>query len=217
MFGFNSDDLTEITVLLDRSGSMHTVQRETVEGFAAFVEKQKKVKGPCRLTLHQFDTAYETVYCNRPIRRVPPLTLVPRGATALLDAMGKCIQDNGARMERLPAGAKAFRTIVVIITDGMENSSREYRREQVVALVKKYTLEHDWQLVYLGANQDAIQEAGKMGIESGAAMEYRANRAGTMNAWEACGAAVARHRSVMQCRMTDSYFTDEERQGAMKK
>ncbi len=215
MFGFNTTDLTEITVLLDRSGSMHAVQEETVEGFAAFVGKQRKVDGSCRLTLHQFDTVYQTVYCNRPIHRVPQLRLFPRGGTALLDAMGKCIRDNAARIERLPVTSRPFRTIMVIITDGLENSSREFSREQVSSLVRHHTEQQDWQFVYLGANQDAIYEAGRMGIDQGAAMTYTANHLGTMNAWCATGEAVARHRCEPERRVAGSYFTREERRRAV--
>jgi hypothetical protein len=215
MFGFKTTNLTEITVLLDRSGSMHAVQEETVEGFAAFVQKQRQVGGPCRLTLHQFDTVYETVYCNRPIHRVPSLRLVPRGGTALLDAMGKCIRDNADRTARLSVASRPFRTIMVIITDGLENSSREFRRGHISSLVRHHTEHQDWQFVYLGANQDAIYEAGRIGIDQDAAMTYTANHRGTTNAWGATAEAVARHRCAPGRRVAGSYFTREERRRAI--
>jgi hypothetical protein len=216
MFGFNDRDRerTDITVVLDRSGSMQAVLGQTIEGFEAFVEKQKRTEGECRLTLYQFDTVYERVYRNRPIHRVPRLALRPRGATALFDAMGRAIRETAERIEWQTESQRPARVIMVIITDGMENSSREFTREQVFALVRHYTEICDWQFVFLGANQDAIQEATKLGIDAGAAMTYHANDLGTRNAWKATAEAVARHRQGTLGAVSGSYFTNEERRRA---
>jgi hypothetical protein len=212
MFGFVRDeDRTEITIVLDRSGSMHSIRDETIAGFLAFVDKQKTLPGICRLTLVQFDTIYETVYRERPIHKIRSLDLSPRGGTALLDAMGRAIQETAGRVESTWVSHQPTRTIVVTITDGQENSSREFTRTQVMELVRKYRDEHDWQFVFLGANQDAIQEAAKYGISSEAAMTYRAGPRGTMNAWQALGEAVGRHRQNKSRRPAGSYFTADER------
>lgn len=211
MFGFQHSDLTDITVLLDRSGSMQAVHEATVEGFQTFVEKQRQLGGACRLTLAQFDTHFETVYRNRPIHKVPRLELRPRGGTALLDAMGRVIGETAGRLSvrRQPA-----RVILVTITDGQENSSREFTRDQVFSLVRQHTDRHDWQFVFLGANQDAIQEAARMGIDSGAAMTYRATDRGARHVWAATGEAVARHRCAEGGKAKGEYFTFAERQAA---
>ena len=214
MFGFNSPDRTDITVILDRSGSMQSVYWQTVEGFEAFVEKQKHLPGDCRMTLVQFDTVYEVVYRSKPIHRVPPLKLNPRGATALLDAMGRTIHQTASRVERLAEYRRPSRLIIVVITDGLENSSREFTRKEVFSLVRQYTVSADWQFVFLGANQDAIREASQMGIDAGAAMTYKADVKGTMHAWQAAADAVVRHRRCGRARVAGSYFTDDERRAA---
>jgi hypothetical protein len=213
MFGLGNPDRTDITIVLDRSGSMQAVHRQTVDGFEAFVDKQRKLTGDCRLTLVQFDTIYETVYRNRPIHKVGRLDLQPRGATALLDAMGRAIQDTAARIA-VSWTAKPSRVIVVTITDGLENSSREFTREQVFDLVQHQTDRCDWQFVFLGANQDAIREAANVGIQADAAMTYCAGVRGTANAWSAVGEAIARHRRSPAAKMEGSYFTQEERASA---
>jgi hypothetical protein len=214
MFRFSKPDRTDITVILDRSGSMQSVYGQTVEGFEAFVDKQKHLPGNCRLTLVQFDTVYEVVYRSKPIHRVPRLKLKPRGATALLDALGRTIRETASRVERLTESQQPARLIIVIITDGLENSSREYTRKEVFSLVRQYTLSADWQFVFLGANQDAILEASQMGIDAGAAMTYTADVQGTAHAWQAAADAVVRHRRCGRTRVAGSYFTDDERRAA---
>ena len=192
---------------------MQSVLHQTNEGFESFVDKQMATEGDCRITLHQFDTVFDTVYRNRPIHRVPALNLQPRGGTALFDAMGYAITDTAKRIEK--QANQPAQTIVLIITDGLENSSREFNREQVFSLVRHYTDSADWQFVYLGANQDAIAEAAQMGIDSGAAMTYAATCRGAENAWDAMGVAVERQRAAKVRRVKGSYFTCSERRAAM--
>ena len=127
---------------------MASIAEKTVEGFTAFLEKQKQVPGDCRLTLVQFDTEYELVYRDKPVRKVPPLRLVPRGGTALLDAMGRAILNKAEARHRAET-RRPRRIMLVIITDGQENSP-EFTREQVFALTRRYTQERDWQFVYPG-------------------------------------------------------------------
>lgn len=217
MFGFSSSDRTDITVVLDRSGSMASIAEKTMEGFAAFLEKQKGVSGDCRLTLVQFDTQYEVVYRDKPIRKVRPLRLVPRGATALLDAMGRTISSKAESLLRLAESRRPSRIMLVIITDGQENSSREFTRDQVFGMTRYYTEQHDWQFVYLGANQDAIQVAARMGIDAASAMTYQAGLRGTANAWEAAASLVGRKRSAPRHAMRFCGFTCQERDSASER
>ena len=215
MFGFGDPDRTDITVVLDRSGSMQTIHRQTVDGFQMFIEKQRQFAGDCRLTLIQFDTIYEMVYSNRPIHKVGPLDLRPRGATALLDAMGRAIQETAARLAGSWILSKPSRVLLVTITDGLENSSREFTRGQVFDLVRQQSDQCDWQFIFLGANQDAIREAGNMGICADAAMTFSPGIRGTLHAWEAAGDAVMRYRQSPSPKM-GTCFTGEERANARK-
>lgn len=160
--------MTDITVVLDRSGSMASVKNDTIGGFNTFLADQQKAPGDARLTLLQFDTEFETVHDGKPIADVPKLddkTFVPRGSTALLDAVGKAIASAKARVK---GDEKA---VFVILTDGQENSSREMTKAAVKAMVEEQT-KAGWNFIYLGANQDAFAEAGSMGIARGMTANY---------------------------------------------
>jgi hypothetical protein len=155
---------THIAVVLDRSGSMSLCADDTVGGFNAFVAEQKKAEGEATMTLTQFDTEYEIVYDFKNIQDVPKLTFVPRGNTALLDAIGRTIQTVGHSLELKPEAERPEKVIFVIITDGKENSSREFKKDQINQLIKTQTDVYKWEFVYLGANQDAIQEGSALGV-----------------------------------------------------
>ena len=155
---------THIAVVLDRSGSMSLCADDTVGGFNAFVAEQKKAEGEATMTLTQFDTEYEIVYDFKNIQDVPKLTFVPRGNTALLDAIGRTIQTVGHSLELKPEAERPEKVIFVIITDGKENSSREFKKDQINQLIKTQTDVYKWEFVYLGANQDAVQEGSALGV-----------------------------------------------------
>ena len=121
-------DLTHLYFLLDRSGSMQSIKSDIEGGFAAFVDEQRKAPGECLANLSQFDDAYEVVYADRPLADVPPLDLQPRSMTALHDAMGRLITDAGASSRRIPEAERPGTVIVAIMTDGLENASKEWTR-----------------------------------------------------------------------------------------
>ena len=156
--------LTDIIVVLDRSGSMAGIRKDMEGGFDAFIAEQRKEPGDARVTLTQFDTTYEIVYDGKPLTDVPPLSLEPRGMTALYDAVGRTIAATGARFAALPEDERPERVLFVIITDGAENSSREFEGARVAAMVKEQTDKYSWQFVYIGANQDAVANAAAMNI-----------------------------------------------------
>lgn len=167
---------TDITIVLDRSGSMASIAKETILGFNAFLEEQQAVDGKATFSLVQFDHEYEPLYEALDIAEARPLTkeaYVPRGMTALLDAIGKTIKSTSKRMKNLNKGEETPKVVFVIITDGYENNSREYTRERIFRKISKLEKKHDWQFVYLGANQDAIAEAGFIGIAKEKAMTFR--------------------------------------------
>lgn len=160
-------NLCEIIVLLDRSGSMATVANDTVGGFGVFIEEQKKIPGDCVLTLVQFDSdSIETVHEAKQIKDIPTLVFVPRGGTPLLDAIGQTIVKTGKRFADMPEEKRPGKVIFQIITDGEENASREFDLAKVKALITEQTDKWKWEFGYIGANVDAFDEAGKMGIRA---------------------------------------------------
>jgi len=165
-------DLTHLYFLLDRSGSMQSIKTDTEGGFAAFIEEQKKAPGECQVTLAQFDDEYDVVYADRPLADVPALDLQPRGSTALLDAMGRTITEAGARLAGLPDDQRPGTVIVAIMTDGMENASREWTHPAIKALVTQQSGQWGWQFMYMGADQDAVEVGAQLGVARDHSVTY---------------------------------------------
>jgi Mg-chelatase subunit ChlD len=169
---------TDITVILDRSGSMGSCVDDTIGGFNTFLKDQQEQAGKANLSLVQFNHGYELVYNGTPIKNAPKLdtkNYVPMGSTALLDAMGKTITDVGARLKAMPMSERPQNVLFVIITDGLENASHQYNRNQVFDMVKHQQDVYKWQFLYLGANQDAIAVGITMGIPMASAGTYDAD------------------------------------------
>ncbi len=164
--------LTQLVFLLDRSGSMQSIASDVVGGFEAFVAEQRTGEGLCTATLAQFDNEYEVVYRGIAIGQVPPLALFPRGMTALHDSMGKLITDTAAEINALPEDNKPGTVIVAIMTDGLENASREWRQADIKALVEQQTNDHGWEFLYMGADQDAVEVGKGLGVKEGLAVTY---------------------------------------------
>jgi len=152
--------------ILDRSGSMATILHDTIGGYNSFINTQKEIGGT--ISLYLFDHEIQTVYENKNIKEVEQLdqnTYVPRGSTALLDTIGKTITkiNNETPNEKYT---------VIILTDGQENASSSYNLTEIKLLIQQYTEEKGWDFMYLGANQDAIQEAQNIGINGKNALNY---------------------------------------------
>ena len=133
-------------------------------GINSFIEQQKQEPGEANVTLVQFDTEYEFVHSGVPIRQVPAFKLVPRGSTALLDAVGRAINETGARLAAMDESQRPGLVVFVIVTDGEENSSREFTRDQIRKMVEHQQSAYKWQFTFLAANQDAFAAGGSMGI-----------------------------------------------------
>ena len=159
-------DLTHLYFLLDRSGSMQSIKSDIEGGFAAFVDEQRKGAGECRATLAQFDDVYEVVYADRPIADVPPLDLQPRNMTALHDAMGRLITDAGAKLAALPEDQRPGTVIVAIMTDGLENASKEWTGASIKALVEPADQRLRLAFMYMGADQDAVEVGASLGVDT---------------------------------------------------
>jgi hypothetical protein len=160
--------LTEIAYILDRSGSMQPMQEPAVAAFNDFIKSQLDVPGDARLSLIQFDDAYEVPVAAMPIQNVPQLTAAtytPRGSTALLDAIGRTIKEIDRRISALPEGEKPGKVILAIFTDGMENASQEYTIKHISDLIRLYRDQKGWEFLFLAANQDAIASGGAMHMD----------------------------------------------------
>lgn len=170
-------NLTHLYFLLDRSGSMVSLREDTIGGFDTFIAEQRTAPGRCRVTLAQFDNEYDEVYADRDIATVPSLVLVPRGSTALLDALGRLVVTAGERLAFLPEQDRPGSVIVGVMTDGYENASRDWTHDRIKALIEQQSTEYGWQFLYLGADQDAIEEGAKMGFAAGKSMTYSRGKA----------------------------------------
>jgi hypothetical protein len=181
------NSITDITIILDRSGSMQSIAGDTIGGYNAFISDQRKQQGTTKITLVQFDNEYEVVFDAQSVSDVADLddqTFVPRGSTALLDAIGRRINETRARINALDDADKPETVMLVIITDGFENASREFTSSQVKALIEECEDELGWDIVYLGANQDAWSVAGTLGIKGGKALSYAYSGDGATRAFE---------------------------------
>lgn len=165
-------DLRHIAVILDRSGSMQAVKTDTEGGLAAFLEAQHEAPGTTTVSLYQFDDQYEAVYERKPLADVPPFKLHPRGATALLDAVGRTITTLGEHLAGTQEADRPGEVIIVILTDGHDNASTEYTKTGVKQLITQQQDEYGWKFVFLGADQDAFDAAEGIGIGRATTLSY---------------------------------------------
>ena len=191
--------ITELVFILDRSGSMSGLESDTIGGFNAMLDKQKRQDGKCFVTTVLFDDRLETLHDRLPLERVAPLTdrdYTVRGCTALLDAIGSTIRHivdihRYARPEDVPE-----HTVFVITTDGMENASRRFSSDEVKRLIEKEKEQYGWEFLFLAANIDAVETAKRFGINEDRAVNYHADRIGTRLVYETVSEAVC---SVRAC------------------
>lgn len=196
---------TEIIFVVDRSGSMASIAADMRGGFDTFIAKQKETPGECKVTLTQFDDHYDVVYSARPLNEVAGLVLEPRGSTALLDAIGRTINETGSRLKRMRESERPSQVLFVIITDGHENASREYNRQRIFDMITHQRDKYNWEFVFLGANQDAIAAAQDIGISITNAVTYDANAGGSKALFRGLSANVSSYRSSGQGRMENLF------------
>ena len=179
--------ITEIAVILDRSGSMQSIAGDAIGGFNAFLAAQRREPGSdtTRLTLVLFDDQYEVAYKSIPLTEVPDLTdrtFLPRGSTALRDAIGRTLSKMTRSFAARPAEQKPGTIILAILTDGEENASREYSAQHIADLLEAKK-ELGWQFVFLAANQDALATAAGLRIDAADALNFVSDQAGTASAF----------------------------------
>jgi uncharacterized protein YegL len=196
-------DKTLISILVDRSGSMQSISRETEGGIRSFLADQAKLPGKVKVRLSQFDTTYDVVYETTKIKDVPEFQLEPRGLTALVDSVAKTILDTDKTADKFD------KVIVLILTDGGENASKEWSAEHTKKLVEARK-QDGWEFIFLGANIDAVQTGAQFGIDKGSSLTYGANTRGVGNTFAAASAYTTSTRSGLVAE-----FTEEERNQAM--
>lgn len=187
-------NLTELVFILDRSGSMQGLEADTIGGFNSMLSKQQKEAGEAYQSTVLFDDKVEVLHDRVRVDSVRPITqkeYYVRGCTALLDALGGAIRHIGnihkyARPEDVPE-----HTLFVITTDGMENASRHYTAPQIKAMIQRQKEKYGWEFLFLGANIDAVETAGRLGIGSDRAVNYHNDSAGTRLNYATVSAAVS--------------------------
>ncbi len=194
----------ELVFILDRSGSMGGLESDTIGGYNSMLSKQKKEKtGKVSVTTVLFDDQYELLYNQVPIEKVSPMTeeeYYVRGSTALLDAIGKTVMQVKANQDKKEIKDKV---LFVIITDGMENASREYRADQIKKLIEERKEKNNWEFLFLGANIDAIGAAKDIGIDSSRAVRFKSDKKGTAKNYEVLNEAIKEIRGGYQ--LNDSW------------
>ena len=192
------NNITELVFILDRSGSMAGLEADTIGGFNAMLEKQRREEGECDVSTVLFDNFSEVLHDRVRLSDIKPMTdreYTVRGGTALIDALGGAIHHIGnvhkyARPEDVPA-----HTMFVITTDGMENASHKYSSERVKEMIQRQKEKYGWEFLFIGANIDAVETAARYGIERDRAVNYNADKEGTRVVYESVSNAVCKLRS----------------------
>ena len=207
-------NLTEIVFILDRSGSMAGLEGDTIGGFNAMIEKQKREPGEALVSTVLFDNKTEVIHDRVDIRKIEPLTdrdYYVRGCTALLDAVGGAIHHIGNVHKYAREEDRPEKTLFVITTDGMENASRKYSYEKLKAMIERQKEKYGWEFIFLGANIDAAREAARFGIDADRAANYHADTLGTAVIYETMSEVVCNVRAsrpmdkTWKCRVDEDY------------
>ena len=205
--------LTEIVFILDRSGSMSGLESDTIGGYNSMIEKQKKEDGEALISTVLFDGQTDVLHDRVPLDKISPITekeYYVRGSTALLDAVGGAIHHIGnvhkyAREEDVPE-----KTLFIITTDGMENSSRQYSYDKVKKMIEKQKEKYHWEFIFLGANIDAVGVADRFGVDRQHAVRYECDSAGTALNFQVMNKMVSCARGAKSAKAMNEAFCSEE-------
>ena len=205
--------LTEVVMIIDRSGSMSGLESDTIGGFNSMIEKQRKEEGEALVSVVLFDSITEVLYDRVDIRNIEPMNdrqYYVRGCTALLDAVGGAIHHIGnvhkyARKEDVPE-----KTLFIITTDGLENDSKYYTYDKVRHMIERQKKKYQWEFLFLGANIDAVKEAGRLGINPGRAANYEHDGVGTRLNYEVVSKVVGCARRASSASVMNDLFDGEE-------
>ncbi len=203
---------TDITMVLDRSGSMADICLDTIGGFNTFLQGQKEIAEKATFSLIQFDHEYTPICIGIPIEHVPPLnskTYVPRGSTALLDAIGQTIVTTGERLSSIKEEERPDKILFVILTDGLENASTKFSESSIRHMIEDQKNTWKWEFLFIGANQDAILTGSNMGIDADSSLTYVADDQGTSDAFDSLYKITRDYRINSSVK---AVFSDNDRQ-----
>ena len=192
------EGLTEIISLVDRSGSMQSILDDAIGGFNTFLRSQQDQPGEAKLSLILFDHEYQIVHQAVDIQQVEPLnqdTYVPRGSTALLDAVGKTIDAVGERLAATAESEKPSQVIVSILTDGYENASQTYSKPKVAEMIQHQTEKYNWAFEFQAANMDAFAAAKELSIVPDRVVQFEATSEGVRDAFDQQSQRISAMRS----------------------
>lgn len=215
-------DSTEVVFILDKSGSMSGLEADTMGGFNSMLKKQRKEVGEAVVSTLLFDTKFDVLHNRVPIEDVPDLVdedYVPGGATALLDAVGRAITHIEKVHRKLPDDQKPEHTMFVITTDGEENSSTEYQLGEIRRMIERLQEADNWVFLFLGANIDAIQTAGDLGISADRSANFCADSKGTAEnfAGISCAMSMVRGAAPLNESWKDKIDADFGRRGTRRR
>lgn len=189
--------------MLDRSGSMASIKKDMEGGLNAFFAEQSELPGKCLVDLVQFDNEYEVVYKGRKASQAK-VNLIPRGSTALLDAIGKTVVDFGAKLRKMREDDRPGRVMVIVVTDGMENASREWTKDAVREVIRHQEDVYNWDFVFMGTNFDAVSAGMDYGFNPNKSLTF--NNRNVSTATETLSNYTTQYRAA-----GESKFTDEDR------
>ena len=210
-------NLTELVFILDKSGSMSGLEKDTIGGFNSMLDQQRKVDGECVITTVLFDNRYELLHDRIDIRAVQPITgreYFVGGSTALLDAIGRTIHKIDMAQKNTAEDYRAEKVMFVIITDGEENASRCYSSAQIRQMIQHQKERYGWEFLFLGANIDAVETAGRFGIDADRAVDYVPDGEGTELNFRMMSETVATFR---ECGAVPTACLDEIRKDMKKR
>ena len=205
--------LTEVVFILDRSGSMGGLESDTIGGYNSMLGKQRNEEGEALISTILFDDQVEVLCDRRPVKEVKDITskeYFVRGCTALLDAVASGINHINEVQKSLPESVRPEKTLFIITTDGMENASKKYNYQKVKKMVEKRKKKNGWEFIFLGANIDAIEVAGRFGVSANRAVRYECDSKGTKLNFDIMSRMVSCARACGSAKMMEEAFDSDD-------
>ncbi len=208
---------TDVSILLDRSSSMGVVRDDAIGGFNTFLEKQQKDNPTAVLTLAQFNELYYPGKTDNVLtfEKLDNYNYRPSGSTALLDALGKLINDTGHRLSQIPENDRPDKVVIAVLTDGEENASREFTRDRVFEMIKHQEEKYSWTFVFLAANQDAIAAGATYGFAAANTMDFNHTGRGTRSVLGKMSDKLSQHAMLTPGEYAvarSAYFTEQDKE-----